>query len=51
MLNSIVQVHLDNLRSPGDILAFLTGQEEIEDLAQLLEQKILCLSDLREVNV
>ena len=33
-LNTTLQIHLDE--EPGDILVFLTGQEEIESLARLL---------------
>lgn len=33
-LNTTLQIHVDE--GPGDILVFLTGQEEIESLARLL---------------
>lgn len=34
---SIIQVHLDS--DPGDILVFLSGQEEIENVAEILSRK------------
>lgn len=37
----MLQLHLD--MPPGDILVFLTGQEEIESLALLLQEKIKLL--------
>ena len=33
-LNTTLQIHLDE--GPGDILVFLTGQQDIESLARLL---------------
>ena len=38
-LTSILQTHADAGRVPGDILVFLTGQEEIEDMARLLRDR------------
>ncbi|KAM7458267.1 hypothetical protein BLSTO_00977 [Blastocystis sp. subtype 1] len=40
-LITVLQLHLD--MPPGDILVFLTGQEEIESLALLLQEKIKLL--------
>ncbi|KAK8803880.1 hypothetical protein WA588_005770 [Blastocystis sp. NMH] len=40
-LITILQLHLD--MPPGDILVFLTGQEEIESLALLLQDKLKLL--------
>ena len=37
-LTSILQLHLDAGTKEGDILVFLTGQEEIEDMARLLRE-------------
>lgn len=37
------QVHVDE--PPGDILVFLTGQEEIDSLARLLEERAAQLPD------
>jgi HrpA-like RNA helicase len=37
-VTTILQIHLD--QPTGDILAFLTGREEIENVAKLLQQKI-----------
>lgn len=36
-LTTVLQVHLEE--QPGDILVFLTGQEEIESLQQLLRHR------------
>ncbi len=33
MMHTVLQIHMDHLRESGDILAFLTGQEDIEDVA------------------
>ena len=38
-LTSILQTHADAGRTEGDILVFLTGQEEIEDMARLLRDR------------
>lgn len=42
-ITATFQIHLDEQtesgESNGDILCFLTGQEEIEQVAKLLEQK------------
>ena len=53
---SVLQIHMEE--SSGDILAFLTGQEEIEALAALLNEKarllpltydkVSCRNDQRE---
>lgn len=37
----MLQLHLD--MPPGDILVFLTGQEEIESLSLLLQEKLKLL--------
>lgn len=37
-LNTIIQIHMTERQ--GDILVFLTGQEEIEDITNILKQKI-----------
>ncbi|XP_063900438.1 uncharacterized protein LOC135120009 [Zophobas morio] len=42
-LITVLQIHLEEL--PGDILCFLTGQEEIEAVLQSLEEKILYLPE------
>jgi hypothetical protein len=39
----LLQVHVD--KPPGDILVFLTGQEEIDSLARLLEERAAALPD------
>lgn len=36
-LNTVLQVHLE--QEPGDVLVFLTGQEEIDSLHQLLKHR------------
>ena len=36
-LNTILQIHLE--QEPGDVLVFLTGQEEIDSLQQLLKHR------------
>ena len=41
-LNSILQIHLE--QDPGDVLVFLTGQEEIESLQQLLKHRFAHMS-------
>ncbi len=38
-LTTVLQIHLEE--QPGDILVFLTGQEEIESLQQLLRHRYL----------
>ena len=42
-LVSIFQVHTDHPR--GDILVFLTGQEEIENMQSLIEEHLCDLPD------
>lgn len=37
------QVHLDE--APGDILVFLTGQEEIESVERLVQERLLQLPE------
>ena len=44
-LTCILQVHLDAETRKGDILVFLTGQEEIEDMARLLRERRRRLPD------
>ncbi|CAK9042973.1 ATP-dependent RNA helicase DHX8 (DEAH box protein 8) (RNA helicase HRH1) [Durusdinium trenchii] len=36
---TVLQVHLSERENKGDVLVFLTGQEEIESCAELLEEK------------
>lgn len=36
-LTTTLQIHLEE--EPGDVLVFLTGQEEIESLQQLLKHR------------
>lgn len=43
MIISILQIHMEE--GPGDILAFLTGQEEIEDVREILMKKREILPD------
>lgn len=43
-LNSILHIHLE--QDPGDVLVFLTGQEEIESLQQLLKHRYAHLNGL-----
>lgn len=38
MVNTILQIHLNE--PEGDILAFLTGQDDIEDVKQILEDRL-----------
>jgi len=38
-LTCILQVHIDAGKREGDILVFLTGQAEIEDMARLLRER------------
>jgi HrpA-like RNA helicase len=38
-LTCILQVHVDAQTRAGDMLVFLTGQEEIEDMARLLRER------------
>ncbi|KAF8063655.1 RID1 [Scenedesmus sp. PABB004] len=42
-LRAALQVHVDE--PPGDVLVFLTGQEEIDSLARLLEERAAALPD------
>jgi len=37
-ITAVMQIHVDE-KLPGDILVFLTGQEEIEDVGKLLRQR------------
>ena len=39
---SVLQIH--NSEPPGDILVFLTGQEEIEELAEILRERMKCVA-------
>jgi ATP-dependent RNA helicase DHX8/PRP22 len=43
MPTSHVQVHMEE--GPGDILVFLTGQDEIDSAARLLEEKAAQIAD------
>ena len=36
-LHTILQIHME--QEPGDVLVFLTGQEEIDSLQQLLKHR------------
>lgn len=38
-MNTILQIHLE--QEPGDVLVFLTGQEEIDSLQQLLKHRYM----------
>ena len=38
-LTTVLQIHIEE--APGDILVFLTGQEEIESLQQLIRHRYL----------
>ncbi|KAM3141652.1 hypothetical protein pb186bvf_006257 [Paramecium bursaria] len=38
MVNTILQIHFSD--QPGDILAFLTGQDDIEDTIQILKERL-----------
>ena len=38
MIDTILQIHFNEKQ--GDILAFLTGREEIDDMKNLLQKKI-----------
>jgi len=40
IINTVLQIHVDAASAQGDILAFLTGQEEIENVAAILERRI-----------
>eukprot|EP00898_Chlorokybus_atmophyticus_P002603 jgi/Chlat1/3343/Chrsp23S03777 len=44
-LVAVLQAHLDAGKEPGDILAFLTGQEEIDALARLLARRAALMPD------
>lgn len=44
-LITVLQIHLDEGASAGDVLVFLTGQAEIEALAELLEERGRLLPD------
>ena len=44
-LTSVMQIHLTE--GPGDILVFLTGQEEIDMACQILHERMMKLSDLK----
>ena len=38
-ITTTLQIHIENMTEPGDVLVFLTGQEEIEQACQILEDK------------
>ena len=42
---AVLQIAVKQRRKSGDVLVFLTGQEEIESCAELLEEKARLLSD------
>ena len=44
-LSTVMQIHLT--QGPGDILLFLTGQEEIDTACQVLHERMIKLSDLK----
>lgn len=44
-LSAVMQIHLTE--GPGDILVFLTGQEEIDMACQVLHERMLKLKDLK----
>ena len=44
-LTAVMQIHLTE--GPGDILVFLTGQEEIDMACQVLHERMMKLSDLK----
>lgn len=39
LVSTVIQINLEEESRRGDILAFLTGKEEIEDVARILEEK------------
>lgn len=39
LVSTVIQINLEEESKRGDILAFLTGKEEIEDVARILEEK------------
>lgn len=39
LITTVVQINIEEESKSGDILAFLTGKEEIEDVARILEEK------------
>ena len=40
IITALLQIHLDQGRKEGDVLAFLTGQDEIENVASILRERI-----------
>ena len=44
VLKAVLQIHAQ--QPAGDILAFLTGQEEIETLQRLIPERYLCQNDI-----
>ncbi|KAL4468705.1 hypothetical protein ABPG74_005208 [Tetrahymena malaccensis] len=49
-LNTILQIHFEE--QDGDILCFLVGQEDIEDMQQMLEEKIeLFPKEAKKLNI
>lgn len=40
IINTVLQIHMDEHRKEGDVLAFLTGQDEIESVASILRERI-----------
>jgi len=40
VITAVLQIHIDEGRKNGDILAFLTGQEEIDSVAAVLRKRI-----------
>lgn len=39
LVSTVIQINLEEESKRGDILAFLTGKEEIEDVARILDEK------------
>lgn len=39
LVSTVIQINIEEESKRGDILAFLTGKEEIEDVARILEEK------------
>eukprot|EP00921_Rhytidocystis_pertsovi_P014387 GHVQ01023326.1.p1 GENE.GHVQ01023326.1~~GHVQ01023326.1.p1 ORF type:complete len:715 (-),score=42.39 GHVQ01023326.1:2719-4557(-) len=48
-LITVLQIHMDQMDKPGDILVFLPGQEDIEALQTLLEEKRRLLNSIAKM--
>lgn len=44
-VKQVVTIHLANKKSDGDILVFMTGQEDIEAVCELIEEKLALLDN------